>query len=392
MIEIQQVVQWLKDSSEGDAACLAQQCSLDWFWVGLVSELGRERDWDIWDVNIEAPANVLKLVRTSQSSLVETVETAIRDLAEAGGGNSVRGFHWVAKPAPIQIAAEPEITEITRREIIDRLIGTNHDWAGRLQEDDFLSRLYDLNTLPSEDSRFQSAAGDIWQHRVNNRDGEDDWVFHDRRFNLVRGRDEDFLRFLCETVHPTVRPNSEQALELVNIYNEQLRLDGWELVRSSEISGRPVFRARKTDQDVEIFQEPTGWPKVDRQRDELRLRLREAATEEQCQSVGHLCREALISLAQAVYDRQRYPPQDEVEPSTTDAKRMLDAFISVELAGAGQATARRHAKAAFDLANDVQHDRTATVRDAALCAEATGSVVRIVAILSGRRERTNFGS
>jgi excisionase family DNA binding protein len=285
-----------------------------------------------------------------------------------------------------------EITEITRREIIDWLVAGNWDWAGRLQEDDFLSRLYDLNALPSGDSRFQSAAGDIWQHRVNNRDGGDDWIFYDQRFNLLHGPDADFLRFLCETVHPVVRPSVGRALELVNIYNAQLRSDGWELVQSSEISGRPVFRARKTTQDVEIFAQPTGWPKVDRQVEELRLRLREATSEEQFQSVGHLCREALISVAQAVYDRERYPPPDGVEPSTTDAKRMLDAFISVELPGAGHTNARKHAKAAFDLANDVQHDRTASFRDAALCAEATVSVIRIVAIASGRRERTDLGS
>ena len=164
------------------------------------------------------------------------------------------------------------------------------------------------------------------------------------------------------------------------------------VVRGNEISGRPVFRAREITQDVEIFEEPTGWPKVDRQVEELRLRLREATTEEQFQSVGLLCREVLISLALAVYDRERYPPPVGVKPSTADAKRMLDAFFSVELAGAGYANARKHQRAAFDLANEVQHDRTASFRDAALCAEATVSVKRIVTIVSGRRERTDLGS
>ena len=176
-----------------------------------------------------------------------------------------------------------------------------------------------LSPLPSEDKRFQTAAGDIRQHRVNNNDGEGDWVFYDRRFNLLRGADEDFLRFLCETVHPVVRPDTTEALEIVGLYNEQLRSDGWELVRSAEISGHPVFRAQQTAREAEIFNEPTGWPRVDRQTGELRLRLREASTEEQFQSVGHLCREALISVAQAAYDRRLYPPLDGTEPSSTDA-------------------------------------------------------------------------
>lgn len=151
-----------------------------------------------------------------------------------------------------------------------------------------------------------------------------------------------------------------------------------------------MFAARKATEEAEIFAEPTGWPRVDRQIEEIRLRLREAQTEEQFQSVGHLCREALISLAQAVYDRQRHRPVDGVESSPTDAKRMLEAFITVELAGAGNADARKHARAAIDMANGLQHDREATFRDAALCAEATLSVVRIVAIVSGRRERVDL--
>lgn len=283
-----------------------------------------------------------------------------------------------------------EVTEITRREIIDRLLAGNIDWAGRLQEDDFLSRLYDLTALPSTDHRFSTAAGDIRQHRVNWSDWENDWVFYDNRFNLLHGPSEDFLRFLCETVHPVVRPDTEEAQQIVNLYNEQLRRDQWELFQKGEISGRPVFAARKVSEAVEIIEELTGWPKVDRQMDEIKLRLREARTEEQFQSVGHLCREVLISVAQAVYNRQRHPPQDGVEPSQSDAKRMLDSFFTVELAGSGNANARKHAKAAFDLANGLQHDRTAIFQDAALCAEASFSVIRMVAILSGRRERTEL--
>ena len=108
---------------------------------------------------------------------------------------------------------------------------------------------------------------------------------------------------------------------------------------------------------------------------------------EQFQAVGHLCRETLISVAQAVYDRERHRTLDGVEPSTTDAKRMLDAFASVELAGSENTAFRKVVKAAFDLSNELQHKRTATFREAALNAEATFSAVRIIAIISGRRER-----
>jgi hypothetical protein len=102
--------------------------------------------------------------------------------------------------------------------------------------------------------------------------------------------------------------------------------------------------------------------------------------------VGLLCRETLISVGQAVYDRASHPPLDSVEPSATDAKRMLEAYFAAELGGQSHEAERKHARAAFDLANALQHHRTAVFRQAALCAEATASVVNIVAIVSGRRD------
>lgn len=53
-----------------------------------------------------------------------------------------------------------EISEVTRRAIVDFLSASGANWAGRLQEDDFLARLYDLTSLPSTDYRQHTAAGD----------------------------------------------------------------------------------------------------------------------------------------------------------------------------------------------------------------------------------------
>jgi len=90
-----------------------------------------------------------------------------------------------------------EITEVTRRAIADQLAINKISWSGQRNDDDFLSRIYDLEQLPSHDGRFKTAAGDIWQHRVNNlQDWEDDWIFSDARFNLLHCEDEGFLRFL----------------------------------------------------------------------------------------------------------------------------------------------------------------------------------------------------
>lgn len=80
-----------------------------------------------------------------------------------------------------------------------------------------------------------------------------------------------------------------------------------------------------------MFDEPTGWAKVDRIVTEIRQRLEQASTEEEFQTVGTLCREALISLAQAVFDATRHPIVDGVKVSPTDFKRMMEAYFTVEL-------------------------------------------------------------
>lgn len=131
---------------------------------------------------------------------------------------------------------------------------------------------------------------------------------------------------------------------------------------------------------------PTGWQRVDRGMGEMRDRLAAARNEEQFQMVGLLGREALISVGQAVYDRVRHPPLDGIEPSATDGKRMLETYIAAELGGNANEAARKHARSALEFAVALQHRRTATFRDAALCAEATTSVINVIAIVAGRRD------
>src|SRR5579872_2340595 len=58
------------------------------------------------------------------------------------------------------------LTEITRRDIRRALIREGISWSGDLGETEFLSRLYNLSSVPSYDGRFENAAGEIWQHWV----------------------------------------------------------------------------------------------------------------------------------------------------------------------------------------------------------------------------------
>lgn len=282
--------------------------------------------------------------------------------------------------------ADSAISEVTRRAISDHFSVGNVSWSGRLQDDEFLARLYDLTAMPSFDHRFKDAAGDIYQHTVRNSDWDSGWVFYDRRFNLLHAPNAKFLQFLCETLHPIVRPSEEEVQTLLSVYNDALAADGWQLIPGKVISGKPLYVAQSARR-VAVFEAPTGWQKVDRQLQEMRTRLDGADTEEQYQAVGLLCREVLISVAQEVYDPSRHAPIDDKTPSDTDAKRMLEAIFEEELKGSSNEEARAHAKAAVRLALALQHKRLADFRTAALCAEGTWSVVNMLAIVAGRRGR-----
>lgn len=142
--------------------------------------------------------------------------------------------------------ATGRLSEVIRRNIIDGLTLEGVAWSGRLNEVEFLARMFDLKSMSSGDHRFDDAAGDIWQHRINNpTDWDDDWIYSDSRFNLLGGSAEDFLRFLCEMVHPVVRPDRDDALKLVKHFNDQLRQESWELFEDEKIAGRPRFAFRR---------------------------------------------------------------------------------------------------------------------------------------------------
>lgn len=153
----------------------------------------------------------------------------------------------IERTIPIQI----------RQNIFDGLRLEDVDFCGELNDVEFLSRLYSLELFPSFDSRFDTAEGDIWQHTVNNYDWDSDWVFSDRRFKLTTCDDASFLKFLCETVHPVVRPDSDQSAQIVSHFNDQLEQVGWRLIEEQKIAGRALYVARKITEFYSQIQRAT---------------------------------------------------------------------------------------------------------------------------------------
>ena len=257
------------------------------------------------------------------------------------------------------------ISEVTRRDILDRVAVSGYYFAGRLDVVQFLERAVNLGPVASGRRQMINPSVDV-------------------ELLLLSRSDEDFLHFLTESLHPAVRLDPLETFQLLCIYNAALTLDGWELYESGLLSGRPIYAARRVGQRIEVFNEPTGWDKVDRQVQEATGLLRTAQSEEQFQSVGLVCREALISVAQEVFDPTLHVC--DVVPSDTDAGRMLEAVFTHYLGGSANVEARSHAKAALKLALALQHKRTADFRLSALCTEATVAVVNLCAILAGRRD------
>lgn len=145
------------------------------------------------------------------------------------------------------------ISEITKHDILDLFKNgidipdfwdrkkVTYNYFGRLEELEFLKRLYDLKNMASLDSRFPDAEVDIWQHTVNNDDYPCCWVFEDVRFQLINGSDEMYLKFICEIFHPTVRFEKGYWKEFLKEINRLLQNDAYELYPSAKISNRDVY-------------------------------------------------------------------------------------------------------------------------------------------------------
>ncbi|VVB86132.1 Uncharacterised protein [uncultured archaeon] len=137
-----------------------------------------------------------------------------------------------------------DISEVTRRNIIDSLLLKKYLFHGRLDLISFLKRIWNLSTMPSTDIRFKNAEGDIWQHVINNPDYDYDYLLY-KYFNLLNCDDDTFLKFIETCLHPVVLSDEKQVFETLSEFNKFLMPDGYRLEVDSQISGRPVYKAIK---------------------------------------------------------------------------------------------------------------------------------------------------
>ncbi|MEI6847807.1 MAG: hypothetical protein WCK32_07205 [Chlorobiaceae bacterium] len=194
---------------------------------------------------------------------------------------------------------------------------------------------------------------------------------------------------------------TDKALQKLNFKNPNTYKDLWEWYGKwsssfSKYNERRTYINEMYNSLIQMLEETekpelisvtidlTDWERIERSINEIRLRQNEAKTEEQFQVVGLLSRETIMTLAQAVYNKEKHSTLNEKEISKTDTKKMLEAYIVSELSGSSNETLRRYAKATLDLANELTHKRTATKKDASLCATATISIINLIGALEGR--------
>lgn len=200
---------------------------------------------EIWEIYFDVPPADYARLGSRRAQIEEQITARLKIVME----HETQDW-YSAKIVPRRVQAEcwraesSNLPREVRVSIVDGLRLENVAWQGQLDDVEFLSRLYGLQELPSHDSRFKDAAGDIWQHCVNNDDWEAYWIFSDKRFALMDGSAEAFLRFLCETIHPVVRPDRDEVVKIASHYNDQLRPVGWEIFEEEHIGARARFAFR----------------------------------------------------------------------------------------------------------------------------------------------------
>ena len=135
------------------------------------------------------------------------------------------------------------ISNITRDKILKKLneIGK---LEGKLEIVEFLDRVFNIKSMPSEENEFDTFEYDVIRHMRCN----DDWDYYyllKEKMNLLYVSDKVFINFLEQIVHPYIR-KEEDKKQYVNEINKNLAKDGYELVSDDVVSGETIYKVRKT--------------------------------------------------------------------------------------------------------------------------------------------------
>jgi predicted ATPase len=147
-----------------------------------------------------------------------------------------------------------DISIEVRTKILDEVLRFPN-FLGNYEEHDgiltFLEKIWDLKSLPSQDTRFKNARDDAYQHLVNNDDWTYEYLFNER-FDIINSEIEIFFSFINAIVHPTLRKNKNEILFLVTQLNLLLESTSYKLVLTSYFEEKPIYKILKDAIDLPI--------------------------------------------------------------------------------------------------------------------------------------------
>lgn len=143
------------------------------------------------------------------------------------------------------------------------------------------------------------------------------------------------------------------------------------------------FEEAENYNNIETIVELDDWERIKRTVIKIKRESNNAKDEEDFQTIGLLCRDVIISLAQAVYDPLIHGATDDTgkQIGNTDAVRMIGNYVSVKLNGSHNKELRAYAKATNDLANQLTHKRSATKKDMLLIVSSTIALINFIGII-----------
>lgn len=136
-------------------------------------------------------------------------------------------------------------------------------------------------------------------------------------------------------------------------------------------------------QNMDTLVELSEWERIERTIIKIKKEACIAKNEEDFQGIGLLCRDVIISLAQAVYDPSIHGDTDEngTHIGNSDAVRMLKNYINIALAGRDYKELRDYIKTANAIANQLTHKRSATKKDMLLTMSSTIALINFIGII-----------
>jgi hypothetical protein len=217
-----------------------------------------------------------------------------------------------------------------REALLRNVARNNLTWTGTVDPPEFYGRFFNLDKLPSTDSRFKDATGDMWQHTVNNSDWSDDEIVNDPRFSPLQLSDTAFVEFINAALDRETRVREELEL-LAEAIRPVIAHAGAHIVTREEFG---VFEGYKVSdrpedelQGAVAFSPPANWRNTRR----FRLFISHIASDK---DKAMRLKSCLIQYSiDAFVAHEDIEPTLEWQPEIERALRTMDAFLAIHTLG-----------------------------------------------------------